>query len=327
MKSPGHIQVDDELLAKYLSGEASPEEAMAVDDWADASGSNRAVFDQAARLWAQTSNGNTWQLPDKLAVLAAIRKTQKPVKIASVNLRRWSVAAAVLLLLAAAGFYQLLHKTAAPAVLQWVTRQADNAELRDTLPDGSLITLSNPAAIRYVAGFDGNTRTVYLTGNGHFDVTSDPGKPFIVDAGDITIKVLGTAFDVRQDSSVITVAVASGAVSMYRDSSNLTVKAGETGIYDRRLQQFRMAVTDSIAQPGGKSFNFTNASLKSIAAELEKAYGIKVVFKNKRLETCTMSSTFDNKSVEFIFEVISITLNVQYRIEKDTVYISGSGCN
>lgn len=326
MKSPGHIQVDDELLAKYLSGEASPEEAMAVDDWADASGSNRALFDQAMKLWEQTSPGNTWQLPDKLAVLAGIRKTQKPVKIVSVNRCRWSAAAAVLLLLTAAGFYGLLHKTVAPPAPLWVTRQADKAELHDTLPDHSLVSLNNSAAIKYVSGFAGNTRTVYLTGNGSFDVTSDPGKPFIVNAGDIAIKVLGTVFKVQQDSSAITVAVTSGAVNMYRNSSNLTVKAGETGIYDRHLQQFRMAVADSIAQHG-KSFNFTNASLKSIAAELEKAYGITVVFKNKRLETCTMSSAFDNKSIEFIFEVISITLNVQYRIEKDTVYISGSGCN
>ena len=74
-------------------------------------------------------------------------------------------------------------------------------------------------------------------------------------------------------------------------------------------------------------FDFENVSLKQIAAQLEKAYGITVVFRNKKLEGCPMSSSFENRSVNYIFDVISATLNVSCDIDGKTVYISGKGCD
>jgi transmembrane sensor len=325
MNNPGHIQVDDELLAKYLSGEAAPEEAMAVDNWVSVSGANRVLFEQAMQVWEQTAGGTTWQLPDKLKLLAAIRQTQKPAKTGNVKMLRRSIAAAVLILLGATGAYWLLHPATSTTQESQVVRVASQQMLRDTLPDHSVAEINSGATIQYTKGFSGNTRSIHLTGSAGFDVTADPAKPFIVSVGEIQVKVLGTVFHVTQDTAAITVAVKSGAVSMYRGDSGITVKAGETGSYNNTTRRFHFITADSSGIK--RSFNFTNASLKDIARQLEKAYGIRIVFNNKKLETCTMSSSFDNKSIQFIFEVISITLNVQYRIEKDTVYISGNGCN
>ena len=325
MNNPGHIQVDDELLAKYLSGEAAPEEAMAVDHWVNADNSNRVLFEQAMAVWEQTAGGNTWQLPDKLKLLASIRKTRKPNKTGIVKMLRWSIAAVVLIGLGAAGAYWLLHPAPATIPAPLVVKQATQQILLDTLPDHSVATINSGATIKYAKDFSGNTRSIHLTGNAGFDVTTDPAKPFIISVGDIQIKVLGTTFHVTEEKAAITVAVKSGAVSMYRGDSGITVKAGETGTYNNTTHRFNFQVANSSEIK--KSFNFTNATLKEIATQLEKAYDIKIVFNNKKLEGCTMSSSFDNKSIQFIFEVISITLNVQYRIEEDTVYISGNGCN
>jgi ferric-dicitrate binding protein FerR (iron transport regulator) len=324
MNSPGHIQVDDELLAKYLSGEASPEEAMAVDNWVSASNSNRVLFEQAMSVWKQTTSRSAWQLPDKLKLLATITQAAKPAKTGAVKMLRWSIAAAVLIGLGLTGAYWLLHPAPATRPGSLVVRQANQQLLRDTLPDHSVAEISN-GTIKYAKDFSGNTRSIQLTGSAGFDVITDAAKPFIVSVGDIQVKVLGTAFHVTEDPVTITVAVKSGAVSMYRGDSGITVKAGETGAYNNTTHRFSLAVGES--HEVTRSFNFTNATLKEIARQLEKAYGVPIVFNNKKLENCTMSSSFDNKSIQFIFEVISITLNVQYRIEKDTVYISGNGCN
>lgn len=326
MNNPGHIQEEDELLAKYLSGEATPEEAMAVDNWVKASSENRALFVQAMAVWEQTAAGNTWQLPDKLKLLAAIRRDRKPTKTATVKTLRWSIAAAILLLLGAAGAYWWLQPAHVTVPDSFVIRQADKQMVKDTLPDQSVVEIAAGASIKYKKDFQGNSRSIHLTGSAAFDVTSDPVKPFIVSVGDIQVKVLGTIFHVAEDAAQIMVVVKSGAVSMYRGDSGITLRAGDTGTYNNASHHFGLTVTDSTHQQT-RSFNFTNTTLKEIATQMEKAYGIKVIFKNKKLETCTMSSSFDNKSIEFIFEVISITLNVQYRIEKDTVYISGIGCN
>jgi hypothetical protein len=59
---------------------------------------------------------------------------------------------------------------------------------------------------------------------------------------------------------------------------------------------------------------------------LQNEYGIKIVFKNQNLENCMLTGYFDNESIEEIFNVLAVTLNIQYRIENKTVYLSGSSC-
>lgn len=327
MNNPGHIQVDEEVLAKYLSGEASPEEAMAVDNWVKADDGNRRLFEQAMKVWERTNTGPSWQLPDPQITFTAIRAQAPATSAGRIKVIRWSIAAAVLLLLGATSLYVGWQKKnpGLPA-LALVTRIAQDIPLQDTLPDHSLATIQPGSTITYAPGFPGAAREVQLAGSATFDVTSDPAKPFRVRVGDIQVQVLGTVFRVWEDSQLIGVQVNTGAVKMYRNEEGITLKAGQTGRYDKARHRF---ITDSIPAAGAllQSFTFTNASLKDIATQLEKAYGIRVVFKNKKLEACTMSSSFDNKTKEFIFDVISITLNVQCRIEKDTVYISGRGCN
>jgi transmembrane sensor len=325
MSNPGHIQVEDELLAKYLSGEASPEEAMAVDNWVNESANNRLLFERARSVWQQTTTGTSWELPDKTKLLAAIRNERPPVKMVRLNFFRWSMAAAILILLGFAGAYLLQQSAQTPPSGSLVVRHAGKQLLRDTLPDQSIAIVHPDGIIEYAMDFRGSARSLHLTGSADFTVTADPAKPFIVSVGNIQVKVLGTVFHVEENAAAVTVKVASGAVRMYKGDSGITVRAGATGIYDNSTQRFHLAADSSVVQT--RSFNFTNATLKNIAGQLEHAYGVKVVFNNKKLEACTMSSSFDNKSIEFIFEVISITLNVQYRIEKDTVYISGIGCH
>lgn len=310
------------LLGKYFSGDASPEEAMAVDDWVRQHPDHRRLYDEIAAAWDNAAGAPRYQLPDKAALLREIKERatkQRP------RITAWRMAAALLLLLGAAVLYFLLrpagHKSA-PLVI----RQTTTGIYRDTLPDHSLVVLNSHSSIKYLPG---ETRQIQLTGEAWFNVTSDPLKPFIVSVGDLRIEVLGTAFNVRQLPGAIEVAVSSGAVKVSRGDTAITVRAGQQLSYDISTQRFSMVNTFNPNETGyaTRIFNFENASLKEIIAQLEKAYGIKVTLENERLGNCTMSSAFENKPIQYVFEVISITLNVQCRFENDRVYISGAGCN
>lgn len=312
------------LLGKYFSGEASPEEAMAVDDWVRQHPDHRRLYDEAAAAWDNAAGAPRYQLPDKAVLLREIREqaTRSQPRVTA-----WRIAAALLLLLGAAALYFVLrlspsgHKSA-PMVI----RQTTTGIYRDTLPDHSLVVLNSHSSIKYLPG---ETRQMQLTGEAWFNVTSDPLKPFIVSVGDLRIEVLGTAFNVRQLSAVIELAVSSGAVKVSRGDAAVTVKEGQQLSYDIGTQRFIMANTFNPNETGyaTRVFNFEDASLKEIIPQLEKAYGIKVILENERLANCTMSSAFENKPIQYVFEVISITLNVQCRFENDRVYISGAGCN
>ena len=84
---------------------------------------------------------------------------------------------------------------------------------RIALPDGSVVTLnaSSSASVQYSS----HTRRVRLTaGEAHFEVAHDAARPFLVAAGAVTVRAVGTAFNVRVAAAAVEVVVASGKVRL-----------------------------------------------------------------------------------------------------------------
>jgi transmembrane sensor len=80
---------------------------------------------------------------------------------------------------------------------------------------GSRISFGNFPAAR---------RIRLLTGEAHFTVSKTSAQPFIVHADQVTIRDLGTAFDVRLDFARVAVLVTEGSVAV----SNLAATAATT---------------------------------------------------------------------------------------------------
>lgn len=81
------------------------------------------------------------------------------------------------------------------------------------LPDDSIIELNTATtlSVRLYA----NSRVIVLgSGEASFTVSSDPQRPFLVEAGDTSVQVTGTRFDVRRDGLHVRVAVDSGSVQV-----------------------------------------------------------------------------------------------------------------
>jgi hypothetical protein len=78
-----------------------------------------------------------------------------------------------------------------------------------------------------------------------------------------------------------------------------------------------------------KVFEFSNMPFKDAVAYIEKAYGVKFIINNNKLYNCTITTRFDNKSLEEILDVLGYTLAFEYEIDKtkNQVTISGDGCN
>ena len=65
------------------------------------------------------------------------------------------------------------------------------------LPDGSRVWLNAESSIRYPAAFSGDIREVSVTGETYFEVAKDTRRPFIVSVNGISVKALGTAFNIN----------------------------------------------------------------------------------------------------------------------------------
>lgn len=331
MSHSNHIDVDEALLGKYLSGEAAPEEAMAIDDWLAASAENRILYEQVSAVWEQGLQQPVHQLPVREAVWAGIARhlpsNPQPKVLPIRNYERRLLAAACVLVVVATGIFFLLSRKKDVAVPQYITQKAGAAILRDTLPDHSIVVQNSYSTLQYPAGFDGRGRALHLSGEAWFDVQPDAARPFVVSVGDIQVKVIGTSFNILQSDSAVETLVKTGRVMMYNAADTIFINAGQKGMYNIMEHTFHLIDSFNANDLGyaTRVFNFENAELKEIAAHIEKAYGITVVFASEKLQHRSMSSSFDNNTLAYIFDVISVTLNTRYRIENKTVYISDRG--
>jgi transmembrane sensor len=333
MNNNSHTEVDYNLLGRYFSGEASPAEAIELEEWLSASPENKQLFEKISQLSGNLSSEEPCIVPDRSAFFQQIKdqfpQLHQPKVYSFKIIPVWiKIAASFLIVASAALLFTLRLKKDQHDNTMAVTRQTQQAILHDTLPDGSTVTLNSYSQLQYPDQFIDHSRELQLNGEAWFEVTANPLKPFVITTGPLRIKVIGTSFNVRNGKETIEVSVKTGVVRMYNNLDSITIASGKKGIYN--LYSHRFNVIESFHSNevayATKIFNFENATLKEIIGQLQKAYGITIVINNKNLETCTMSSSFENKPIEYIFDVLAMTLNIQYRIEHKTVYISGNSC-
>lgn len=162
---------------------AESEPRSAALDWVAAQGAGEHVF---ARVAARTRRRRSRRLAALGTVAALV--------LAAGAAWRWSHAAA----------------TPAPAAPAPASVAASG---RQTLPDGSTVDLRNDAQIS--VAFDGTVRRVVLErGEAHFSVAKDPAKPFVVVAGGVAVRAIGTAFSVQFGAAAVEVLVSEGRVAV-----------------------------------------------------------------------------------------------------------------
>jgi len=129
-----------------------------------------------------------------------------------------------------------------PETLRYITDQAAGRRL--ALSDGSLVDLNAGSEVQ--VAFNGRERRVTLTtGEAHFDVAQDADRPFVVTAGGVSVRAVGTAFNVKLADESVDVLVVEGKVEVRyedfpRSPERPLVNAGE---------QARMRRDDSARAP------------------------------------------------------------------------------
>lgn len=129
--------------------------------------------------------------------------------------RRWSLALGSLAAAAvvAIGIF-VQHEAGVSAPVELAGRVEIKPERR-ILPDGSIVELKTGADISF--DFSPEQRGVRLVrGEAHFAVTKDSQRPFVVTAGKVTVRAVGTEFAVRVDPVAVDVLVTEGRVAVQR---------------------------------------------------------------------------------------------------------------
>lgn len=140
------------------------------------------------------------------------------------------------------------------------------------LPDGSKVWLNAASSITYPVIFSAAERKVQITGEAYFEVAKDRTKPFRVIAGDISIEVLGTHFNVNayKDDGPIKTTLVEGSVKI----NTQVMKPGEAYAGGKI---FMTNIDQDIAWKNGV-FNFNDQNLSQIMMQLARWYDLEVEF-------------------------------------------------
>lgn len=185
-------------VVRLQSADLDEADALAFDAWLRASPENARAYDAALRV-AQEFAANAE------AVHEGLRSRRAP---AMANRRLYLIAGAAAAAVSAAVVLPDLR----PVTPQVYTTAAGERRTV-SLADGSRIDLN--AGTRLSVALNRRERDVVLeNGQAVFDVAADARRPFLIAAGDRTVHVVGTQFDVRRRGGRLAVTVVRGKVEV-----------------------------------------------------------------------------------------------------------------
>ncbi|MFN0013736.1 MAG: FecR family protein [Saprospiraceae bacterium] len=311
----------DALIARQLAGETTPEEAAALLAWAGESPENQRYLADLVALWqkAPALRPVTSRSVDTEAALLQVKTRLRQTRPRMVRMAVvWRAAAAVVFTLAAS-YFLWLRNTPPPGS----TLVATNTAVSESLSDGSLVTLEPHSGLSLDAGFNARDRRLRLHGAATFDVQSDSSRPFIVALSDLEVQVLGTVFrvDNLSESDLVRITVTSGKVRVSARGQSLLLAANDQAIYN--LKSGVLTQDQSL----GRVLRFDASPLREVVQQIEHAYGVRIILKNKLLEDCLLTARYNNLSADRVLALIAESFAISLKKSPDAYELDGIGCD
>jgi transmembrane sensor len=323
----------DDLIGKHLSGEASADESARLEQWISQSDNNRRYFNQFNLIFERAASVKA--LPDFNTDAAWNRmksKLNSAPKGKVVQMKPlWQnlylrIAASVIIIFGVAFF---LYRSTNDAVSVAVQVVAEAKIEKDTLPDGSAVTLNKKTHLAYTYNRKEKEHRVKLQGEAYFDIKHNNEKKFIVEAEQVLIRDIGTSFNVKAypGSNTIEVVVEEGEVQLYTESNEgIFVRAGGKGIYGKVAKTFSLDQPEpNAAAYKSRHFVFTDAELGTMIAALNHVYDKKIKIA-PHLANCRLTVTFSDETPDEIANVIAETLGLSVVSDGPDILLEGKSC-
>jgi transmembrane sensor len=371
--------IDIVLLSKYLNKESDAEETLQVIHWADASPEHKAILEKLKKAWNIATIGagmQEWdvQKSKEQFLLSLVQyESTKSTKIKypfTINWRKSQkvigYAAVILLLIGLPSFFMFQHffkgtnELSADKSFTIISApKGSKSEL--VLADGSKVWLNAGSSIKYGANFNKKDREVILDGEAYFDIAKNKLKPFLVHTSKITLRVLGTAFNVKsyRDENTVETTLIRGAVNVEKNekdgsTSNYSLKPNQKAIFYKSkdvIKFYDLADNTTSKTSGDKTppvneasigedktepistlveqeiswkdgyFLVYDESLESIMIKVERRFDIQIVFKDEEIKNLRYSGKIKETTPEQILEALKITSPIEYEMKGKQVVI------
>lgn len=342
-----------EEIIRYISGNYTEEDEEYVKKWIEKDPANRKELKRIKRVWETSGDlkleynvDQVWgKLSKKLQEEVESERFsnigQKPTKKNSSKLNGiiLRVAAVLMIIAGTYGFYQLTyHETqsnsAEKAHVYHTLISNEGEQVHFRFNDDSKVVLNGNSEIRYRSDFGNGTRNLHLKGEAYFEVNHDHPIPFIVYAGNMRVRDIGTKFNINAyaEGDFHEITVSEGEIEVTTTDQNSNIDSANAAQPVRITQGQKVEVSQTIgkmiiskanlhASLGwlNKRLIFDEEPFGRIVNRLERYYDIRIEVLDKELLSQKVTASFENERMENVLKVLSLSLKAKYNLNENKV--------
>jgi transmembrane sensor len=322
----------DAILAHYLAGDCSADQARRIEAWIDAHPANQARVQSLRAIWNARGPSPHWDTENMWAqVQARVGPARPPGRALRFPERRWSaqvaIAAGLIVVAGVAGLGLHVRPAGSGRVAdsprEYVTARGEQATIQ--LSDSSRVTLAPASRLSVPSEFGKSARELTLDGEAVFDVVHDAAHPFRVRTAHALVEDVGTQFDLRayHEDSTVSVAVVEGTVTLgrAREIDPAVREAGE-GVVLRGGDVGDLAANGQVRTARGRSLSshlswtqgrleFAKAPLPEVLRSIGRWFDLDVRVSDSLLATRLVTCTFSTQSPNEMLAALAIAVDAQ----------------
>lgn len=321
---------DERLVAEWL-------------DWCDAEPENLDSFQRVQDTWQTVGDvrpvRNASRLAKQRTKLSLSPRGRGPHRRLTPHASRYlaRAAAVAFLLFGGAALWLVAQPFGGETLSTAVATHASS-----DLPDGSHIELGALSRVRVKYG-ERERRVVVNAGEVFFEIAHDPARPFVVDAGDVTVTAVGTAFNVHRHDERVVVTVSEGRVRVQSDAGRIwnvvapaaeppkpvEAAAGEQAVYWKAEERIlTAAVADIEAATAWRRgvLKFTHEPLDVVISDLNRYSHRRIELGDPSLHNLRYTGTVFSNSLEDWLKAVENVFPVRVeRVDDDRIVLQPVG--
>ncbi len=196
------------------------------------------------------------------------------------------------------------------------------------LSDGTTVHLNSLSKIKFPVKFSNQNREIFLEGEAYFEVAKESNRPFIVNSGDLQVKVLGTSFNISSytDENLFQTTLVEGAVKISGSGiEEQVLSPNEQFSYNKISREATKEIVDVSYYTLWKDgiFKFKDIRLEKLMKIVQRLYNVEVVFMEREIQDYQYGCNINRyEELDPILRIIEANGKLKVKIEGRKIIIS-----
>ena len=195
------------------------------------------------------------------------------------------------------------------------------------LEDGSKVWVNSGSTFRFPTTFEKNKREVYVDGEIYIEIAKDAERPFFVKTSEMSVRALGTRFNVMAypEEMEAAVTLVHGKVGVQTDHRQQILQPDEQYVYQTTTRRGTVRKVDVSQYVDWKDgiLNFDSMPLEELTRRLGRWYDVDFFFVAEELKTLKYSGAFKKyNDIRYVLNIIEEITNVQFVLNERTIVVN-----